>query len=209
MTAAPMSNRSAEELAMRDAIEAWGRARWPEARVVHELVVSQCRIDMAFIAPAHLIGIEIKSSRDVMDRVKRQLEAFTHHLPEVWFAMAPKWDKVSVYPAGRLTVTEPGGVIPCPYGSPRIDPCCTVPMLALLWRAELVTIAARHDLPHSKRSRIRDLSAAIARGLTGDEIVTEVCRELRGRSAFWKSDDPIRVTAPRLTRSDLLQGAPA
>lgn len=55
---------------MRRAIEAWGRERWPDARLVHELVVAQeRRIDMAFIQPGNIVGIEIKSSRDTLDRL--------------------------------------------------------------------------------------------------------------------------------------------
>lgn len=48
--------RSAEETEMRALVETWGRSRWPGARCVHELVISECRIDMAFIGETHMVA---------------------------------------------------------------------------------------------------------------------------------------------------------
>ena len=53
--------RSKEELAIRDALERVCRLRWPEARLVHELVMGRgsVRADLAAVAPNHLAAFEI------------------------------------------------------------------------------------------------------------------------------------------------------
>lgn len=207
------TNRSSEELAMRDLIEAWGRKRWPGARVVHELVVADCRIDMAFIGRDHLAGVEIKSSRDVMTRLDRQIEIFTNHMPEVWLAYAPRWVPAIGYGGGNHRL--PSGVghlvvdkvvdelIPYSetskhaYPHPaRVDWMITVPMLNLLWRDEAFAVAQRTGaVKVNSRSSLQAMKPALARALTGEQIVREVCRALRDRDAFWKADQPMGEAA--------------
>lgn len=196
------TNRSAEELEMRRAVEAWGRARWPGARLVHELVVGRCRIDMAFIGADHLAGVEIKSGRDVIDRLDPQLAAYRAALPEVWVCAAQRWDGHSVpYGVGRLWIGAGGAVSSRhpQHGFPisaTPERSITVPMLGLLWQSELFSLAIRHGLPVARRTPIHPLIEAIARRLTGDEIVAGVCSQLRARDAFPKnppSDPPVRI----------------
>ena len=188
---------------MRRAIEAWGRERWPDARLVHELVVAQeRRIDMAFIQPGNIVGIEIKSSRDTLDRLDEQVRVFTAHLPQVIVAVAPKWVEKSTPHFSRSdTVVVHGGIVggwPI-YNKPRRQ--VTVQMLELLWADEARSIAFRMRLSQNSRLTLTEAIPLLARTLTGDEIVREVCRELRARDAFPKakdhppSDPPIYVSA--------------
>lgn len=88
-------NRSNEELEMRAVIVPELRRRWPGARIVHEfpLRYSENRIDIAAICEDKIISVEVKSSRDVADRLEQQLSAF---LPVSWLviaALAPKWNE--------------------------------------------------------------------------------------------------------------------
>jgi hypothetical protein len=205
-------NRSPEELAMRDAVEAWGRQRWPDARVVHELVTGECRIDMAFVRPDHLIGVEIKSSKDTLDRLEAQLATFTRSLPEVWLAMAPRWRD-----AGWSFFRHPGRYMPVVVDLDAVEPIphvqmtwgttarpdrgITADMLHLLWLNEMLSIAVRRGLHNGKGRSTRDgLRWLLARALTGDEIVSEVCRELRSRDAFWRADPPVRMSEGALSQ---------
>ena len=195
------TNRSSEEFAMRRVIDAWGRSRWPNARVVHELVVnSERRIDMAFIGPDYLVGIEIKSSRDVMDRLKDQLTVFRRHLPLVLLAVAPKWKDEAWRHAGSLDifVVDPASDVPVRgHSYYRQDLSVTVPLLSLLWAQELRNIVDRLVIPSSAKATMVHNIAAIAQGANGAQIVREVCTELRARDAFPKnkahppSDPPI------------------
>ncbi len=193
--------RSSEEFAMREAIAAWGRKRWPGARLVHELVVAQeCRVDMAFIGTDSITGIEIKSSRDTLDRLENQVRVFRAHLPSVIVAVAPKWMTDGYFNHGfRLDgwvcCTETQVIATGVIGEPRRQ--VTAPMLDLLWASELRAIAARTRVSTDPRRPGYRIIPDLARMLTGDEIVREVCRELRARDAFPKtaghpaSDPPI------------------
>ena len=197
---------------MRRALEAWGRERWPDARLVHELVVAQeRRIDMAFIQPGNIVGIEIKSSRDTLDRLDEQMRVFTTHLPQVMVAVAPKWVEKSTPHFSRSdTVVVHGGIVGgWPIGN-RPRRRITVQMLELLWAEEARAIAFRMRLSQNRRLTLTDAVPLLARALTGDEIVREVCRELRARDAFPKSPDhppsdpPIRLAAEPPKQPSLL-----
>ena len=78
--------RSHDELNIRKAPEGWGRRKSPEARQVHELVVGRgtSRCDVAFVEPANLIGVEIKSGYDHTTRLFDQPAIFSLAMPEVW-----------------------------------------------------------------------------------------------------------------------------
>ena len=186
-----MGNRSSEEFAMRKAITKWGRKRWLDARVVHELVVGNTkRIDMAFIGPDYLVGVEIKSSKDTLDRLEDQLKCFSACVPLTILAIAPKWKQnVGQWVNVETLVVDPSGEEPvrgCQHF--RYDRVITVPLLYHLWARELRNVAARLRISTSQRATMRQNIADIARRATGDEIVREVCRELRARDAFPKAD---------------------
>lgn len=197
-------SRSSEEFAMRGAIAAWGRPIWPRTRIVHELVVAgERRIDMAFIGPDSIIGVEIKSSRDTLERLSEQMRVFKAHLPLVILAVAPKWtDKTGGpydYADDKIIVdhhqVEPENRTISPWVRPRQT--VTVQLLELLWASEARAIASRTRVSCDKRLPLRTALPLLARALTGDEIVREVCRELRARDAFPRyaghpaSDPPI------------------
>lgn len=190
---------------MRDLVVAWGRRRWPGARMVHELTIGECRVDVAFIDTHHVAGVEIKSSLDNLDRLSKQVDVFRRGLPEFWLALAPKWVDVieKDYHAGAWStdkiivdgeVREPWG------GTASVDRRVTVPLLDLLWRDELAAIARRKRLLQvASGITVGGLAALLARRLTGDEIVAEACAELRARSggrmgpAFAGGDPPVKA----------------
>jgi hypothetical protein len=189
-----------EELAMRDAIASWGRAKWPGVRVIHELVCDECRIDMAFVLPKDLIGVEIKSSRDTLARLDRQIRAFTRCLPEVWIAIAPKWQpklketqRRDGYRDAGWLIVDGGNVTE--DRQPRRDELVIMQLLWWLWQAEAARIAQRTDVIPGRqptRAPVHKIRPMLARLLTGNEILREVCAELRERPGFgYRSDRPI------------------
>lgn len=203
------TSRSSEELAMRDHVEAWGRKRWPDARVFHELVVNECRVDIAFICPLDLIGVEIKSSKDVLTRLDKQARVFYNSLPEFWVAIAPKWvdspDKP--YFHNEIVIGE-NGIVPQRWHSIRTQRNSAPynAMLGLLWADEARAIAARKGCLSGKRTPLHTVIPELALRLTGAEILGEVCRELRGRPTKFKADEPVMLSpsaneSPRRTPS--------
>lgn len=68
-----MSGSAAEKRIREKAVTAL-RDVWPDARIVHELMLRPggCCIDLAAITESRLIVLEIKSERDVLTRLKRQ-----------------------------------------------------------------------------------------------------------------------------------------
>lgn len=191
---------------MRDAVITWGRARWPDSRVIHELQIGGCRVDLAFVRPDNLIGIEIKSSLDVLDRLKNQVKHYTRHMPETWLAFAPKWlAQVKDHcprDMGWLQVAD-GAVAEIFQFGPNYsgarpahrDMMLTVPMLYLLLKPELQSLARQHGIRVTQKLDCMSLYRILARGLTGDQIVKGVCARLRARSVGWVADAPIPLAA--------------
>lgn len=194
---------SAEEQQMRDAVVAWGRVRWPDARVMHELAIGGSRIDLAFVTPQSISGVEIKSSKDTLDRLEGQLKSYFWALPEVWVAFAPKWlphfqDEIgSRY--GQLLVAD--GIVSDEIQSrnsdykfrhhPRIDELMTSPLLHLLWVGELRATASMFGVKAKNRMYGHHLRALLARQLTGEQIIKGVCAQLRARKCGWAADPEI------------------
>jgi hypothetical protein len=88
------SNRSPEELAMRELVVARLRLDYPSARIIHELPLrySSNRIDLAAVTETEIVSVEIKSSRDVSDRLEGQLRAFQPISARMIIALAPVWN---------------------------------------------------------------------------------------------------------------------
>ncbi|HWY14384.1 MAG TPA: hypothetical protein VNX86_04500 [Rhizomicrobium sp.] len=89
-----MSGSAAEER-LRAKAEAHLRLAYPGARIVHELVLDQggCRIDVAAVTPDRLVAVEVKSERDVLCRLKSQIDAAVQVAAEVWVCAAAKHEK--------------------------------------------------------------------------------------------------------------------
>lgn len=68
---------SESEERIRAKVEAFLRAEFPDARIVHELKMAEglVRLDMAAVRPSAITIVEIKSERDVLKRLKSQVVA--------------------------------------------------------------------------------------------------------------------------------------
>lgn len=196
--------RSQAELKMRDAVEVWGRAKWPDARVIHELVMDRgtVRADVAFVTPDHIAAVEIKSDHDDTHRLLHQAGMFRLAVPELWIASAHR----HVKDAELIRYLMPSiGIALCD----RVDSLGPTPdihldierealrfnpwpeaTLALLWVAELAEEAARFKLGMPKRSTHDKLIKAMLKLDPADQMAA-VCRQLRARSFGWRADPPI------------------
>lgn len=204
--------RSSDEFVIRKAVEDWGRPLWPDARLVHELVVGrgQCRADMAFIQPAHLIGIEIKSGWDNSSRLMMQSAYFSLACREIWIVIDAKHGddtEMVHYLMPWLGVIHADVKFPEKYEERKDltrwtcalktvhEPKPHAPMpkcwLEICWRDELYAEAQRHNLQPPAKIRHGDLIDLLLEKLSDEERSVAVCRQLRARDAFWRSDERI------------------
>jgi hypothetical protein len=194
--------RSDAELEMREAVDLWGRARWPEARVVHELVMDRgkVRADMAFISPAALVSIEIKSGYDDSARMMNQVAMFRLSTPETWLITDVKHQRdVGLVHYLLPTIGCATATREKMYGGPfsisvTREPAPFAPhpeaLLSLLWVAELHAEAVRARLWRGNAGTHAALVRIMLR-LDPAEQLAAVCRQLRGRDALWRADPPI------------------
>jgi len=195
---------------MRDAVIPWMRERMGgDVRVLHELVLGARRADLVFVGERDIAAVEIKSGRDRLDRLRDQVREYSFYVPEVWIALAPKWIDARShrhYGINRLLVdagATPQVVWLEPHASkPFRDELVCSRLLELLWASEALAIAQRTDvLPGPAYGQLRKdhVKKLLARLLTGNEIVAEVCRELRSRPLTGLgSDDPVGVRSAPL-----------
>lgn len=202
------SYRSKQELAMRDAVELFSRSRWPEARIVHELVVGrgEARADVAVIGRNHFVAFEIKSAHDSTTRLVSQVCMFRLVAPELWVAIADQHSedvdvvRYLIPSLGCLTFpTKAHDWTGVPSGAPLVttEAAQFVPhaesMLRVLWVAELADEARRHLLWQGAASKppAHDRLVKLMMKLTAAERMRSVCRQLRMRDAMWRADPPL------------------
>ncbi|MBI1202661.1 MAG: hypothetical protein GC182_09140 [Rhodopseudomonas sp.] len=195
------------ELRLRNALEAFCRDRWGDARVVHELVMGQgkVRADVAAIAPTHMIAFEVKGQFDDTTRLLHQIGMYQLCVPEVWMVLSAKHDQDGkllrhlIPSVGLLVGDDPKGHQDhFPAGTLNVVaeacPRSVVPEMALemLWRDELASACQRTCcFGVSKRSTRPKMIEAMLGALSYDEIMREVYAELRGRDAIWRADAPV------------------
>jgi hypothetical protein len=218
-------NRSSEELDMRRLIVPELRKRWPGARIIHELPLrySTNRIDLAAVTESEIVSVEIKSSRDVMDRLEGQLRAFQPISSRIIAALAPRWNEKLpmlekpfqggtsfqmqytetqdiIRKVGGVevwTVDAGAGTIELTDGGPyRSNKPWLAQMLDMLHVSELAEIANRHQIAVAKRPVHLTLVTDLVDMLQGREVVKAVCRALRSRNAFDKASDPPLLHCP-------------
>jgi len=190
----PPRLHSPQETRMRAAIAAWASRRWPGYRCLHEVPLSEHRIDMVFVGVKDIVGVEIKSSRDRLDRLETQIEEYRRWLPEIWVAVAPRWqhhDGLEFVRRNLIVVddrrTKSATVVEDrPGRRPYRDELVCSRLLGVLYQDEAARIAQRTGVipgtspTREPRERILPM---LARLLTGNEIMREVCAELRQRPA--------------------------
>jgi hypothetical protein len=199
------------EEAMRNGVEAFYRERCPDARIVHELVMSRgsVRADVCAVAPAHFVAAEIKSQYDSTDRLINQAAMFRLASPELWLFADERHHrdcKIITYLMPsigyalcqeielRVAANEaraPAWKIEREAAMFRPDPEA---LLSLLWVAELTreALAARIITPPgSKPFSHAALVKRFIDATSEADMLAVVCRALRSRVAEWRADPPI------------------
>jgi hypothetical protein len=199
-----MAGSEAEER-IRGVAEAALRRRRPSARIIHELVLDQgtCRIDLASVTEDEIVLVEIKSERDVLKRLGKQLGLATRIANETWLCIGEKhaaaidqlrWAREdrelsAALRSSRTMIERDGLLVPCRFSHHPSDP--PVPdvrkVLMMLWAAELQHIAR----PWGGWSKPRYwCMRTIVENMNGREIRRAVCDTLR-RRPFARADDQV------------------
>lgn len=210
---------SEAEREIREAVVEKLRRDLPSARIIHEL--NTCgsgsrRIDVAAVTKDTIYGVEIKSERDKLDRLKDQVKAFRaccHHVIVVahrkFFKEEEQRDggKALWWNGGENISAYRPGFLWC-YPKPEQDLSAqlyqwTLPplsirqpaardILGLLWADELTSVAARLRIGVGQRDNMETKMNLIAYNATGKEIAEAACAELRRRQ-FAEADAPIEM----------------
>jgi hypothetical protein len=205
---------SAEERAIRDAVVPVLRANIPGARIVHELNVDhgQCRVDLAAIGTERVTFVEIKSGKDTLNRLPRQIEFFERACHEFIVVLdtkffGPRYEerlKPLLYGGGRVWWRWPRPGPDAPQWGPDSRGRWSMPrgglrqgvephamrLLELLWRDELYAECVRHRISVNSRSSRWPMIRDMALLMTGREISKAVCRQLRLRPMA-EGDPPV------------------
>lgn len=168
--------------------EAALRAEWPSARIIHELVLQQggVRIDLAAVTPDRLIVVEIKSERDVLTRLERQIKAARAVADGVLVVVAEKHVEKARPIVGWLGCCAEDDVTRTVRMETRRvhEATCNAPArLDMLWADELRIVAGTKG---NRSYAIRHASD----NMTGAEVRRRVCAALRARF-FPRSDAPV------------------
>lgn len=197
------------ELALRASLEAFCRERWPDARIVHEIVMGEgrTRADVAAIGPAHIAAFEVKGAYDDTTRLMHQVGMFQLCVPEVWIVAAENHDRDAklirhLLPSvGVLIGTgmgrDYGGRSDLDDVTLRVEceaaPRPPVPEMALrmLWAAEVRAACASLKVAYGAKTTREHCVKGLLAVAKPDEIIEVVCTQLRGRDALWRADAPI------------------
>lgn len=201
------------ERIMRDALEHWARNRWPDHRIVHELVVGEgkTRADMVSIGTDHMVAFEIKGGGDVSTRMLHQVGLAQLAIPEVWVVITDRHgpdaelikhllpslgviridgvDRVSWRADPSITTRVSVTVVdePKPFlVVPRATAC-------LLWRAELETIVRCERLDAGRRPTRAKMIDKLLEHCHPVQVLQHCCTALRARDALWRADPPIHT----------------
>jgi len=207
------------ELALRNALEAFCRERWPAARICHEMVMGErkVRADVVAIDLAHIAAFEVKGQYDETTRLLHQVGMYQLCVPEVWMVV-PTGQHAEDARILRHLLPSVGLLVGSGQSAsnyyefdgkdfglvveaePEPRPVHVEMMLEMLWAAELVGVCNRQRISLGKRptrpQMIKDLLT-----LPVETLQREVCIELRGREALWRADPPIAAPPGALALS--------
>lgn len=199
------------ELRLRNLLESFCRARWPGARIVHEMVMGEGRVraDVVALDTANIVAFEVKGESDDTTRLLHQVGMYQLCVPEVWMVV-PSGKHADDARLIRHLLPSVGLLVGNLESSYRPDnigfdltveaeakPRPVVPQcsLEMLWRHELDHVAVRLGIILTKKSTRPSIIGLLLQ-LPWPEVWPLCCAALRGRDALWRADPPIHEGAP-------------
>jgi len=159
-------------------------------RVVEEMGVwaGSVRVDIAVIN-GELCGFELKSARDTLERLPKQVSLYSEVFDRMTLVVAEKHiaKAVQIIPTW-WGISAASGDANIGLRLEQARPACVNPELRplqiarLLWRSEAIAILERHNLVRGCRSKSADvLAQRLASELALDELRLEVRSALKAR----------------------------
>jgi hypothetical protein len=207
------------ELALRNSLEAFCRARWPDARICHEMMMGErkVRADVVTIDPAYIAAFEVKGEYDDTTRLLHQVGMYQLCVPEVWMVV-PVGRHAEDARILRYLLPSVGLLVGAGTSDARhyefdgkdfdlvveAEPTPRAPhpemMLEMLWRDELFGACDRLRLALSKKPTRPEMIKKLL-DLPLATLQREVCTELRSRDAIWRADAPLPLPVSSLVSS--------
>lgn len=205
--------RSSAEAEIRRTVVEHLRAMVPGCRIIHEINAASFgnRIDVLAVGVDRLVAVEIKSSKDKLDRLPDQIKAMKGVTREVFAALHEKFldgKSRGAFPpdAARGAVTwiyprKPrDGHFHCgeiwrskeAYRKPMF--CLPPGALSILWREELHNILRGSGIKGISKLDMGESIDRIRWSMTGEHITKSICAALRVRDCT-EADAPIYVAA--------------
>jgi len=197
---------SVAEERIRAKVEAGFRRAYPDARIIHELVIGGSRADVAAVSADSLVLAEIKSERDTLERLRTQVRDFTRVTPDVRIYAAEKHRPGLLHAAEPLLQQPDRRWTENPEHVPELWSCSMwverdddgfdyaagvrgvardrriepAHVFQVLWAEEMRTALAGYGQGLS-RTPIRGLVNLAVEHLSGSDIRRAVCAALRRR----------------------------
>ena len=163
-------------------------------RVVEELgIYGEVRVDVAVLAD-EMIGYELKSARDTLKRLPKQVEWYSRVLDHAHIVVADNHlsEALTIIPAWWgctvATTLKDGTVVLQDERAAQQNPCIDSQTLALLlWRSEVLAALEERGLDRGYRSKARgEMTRRLAEALTLTELRDLVRETLKTREG-WRS----------------------
>lgn len=203
--------RSSAEVEIREPVVERLRELLPGCRIVHEMCIAgqgSRRLDVAAITKTAIVGVEIKSEKDDLSRLREQWLAFTetcHHTIVVahakHFTDVRFYGRVLDHPlfndwSHRDSVWHyPRHGAEWSFDLTRLQRMQPKPsaLLNALWGSELRVECERHGLSGAARRTCPEMIRDMAWNMTGRQVCEAACRQLR-QHPFPEADPPIFET---------------
>ena len=197
---------SEAEVRIRTKAERLLRDLFPDARIIHEFDLGGVRLDLAAATDDRLVLVEIKSERDTLTRLERQVSGAKYVGCLVLVMVAERWvGKIPHLYGNAITMVEDGEGFTCFAGAqhryplqghhldPRHDRYNNRALMGLLLKPELLALA--RPFGGKTKQDVGNLQAIVHENLTGREIRRGVMAALRRRRFGWTCDAPVEMAA--------------
>lgn len=196
-----MASEAEERIRLK--CEAALRQQFPDARIIHELVVRQgsCRLDLAAVTPNRVVLVEVKSERDVLTRLPQQMKE-AREVADLFRVVVAERHLASAREimgwTGIVDEDDFAREIRTSWATKQFmsTPCNSPARLAMLWANELRIVAEC-----GAKSNRSDCILRASDYFTGSEVRRRVCSALRARP-YPRADPPILSELfPTVTRA--------